>query len=329
MFTRRQLLVTGLAAGLAGVAGCSAKPSQPTVGGNGRPFKEFGIASDPWKAADWAKAVGVKPTMVMEFEAWERNRGLDTHFKAAQDAKMSSYSITWEPWATVDSSLGVDAKSKVQPKYSNQAIADGQLDAYIKTFATSVKDSKLTVYIRYAHEMNGNWYPWSHDPAAFVKAWQHIVDVFRSVGATNAKFIFAPAENLYQTDDQWLAGVTGYWPGDTYADLVGTTMVDLGKSKSYTVAQFVPRLELLHTTFNKEAFLPEVNSAASDRVSFFTDLRTWLGDPASDWVHGMVLSQLPSRAEAERGNSVGDLSWQVTNDAEAKPIIKALVQDIT
>jgi hypothetical protein len=123
--------------------------------------------------------------------------------------------------------------------------------------------------------------------------------------------------------------VTSYWPGDTYAEYVGTTMIDLGKTKTYTVAQFVPRLALLHTTFKKDAFLPEVNSASSERIRFFTDLRTWLGSPESDWVHGMVLSQLPSRAEAELGNSVGDLSWQVTDDAEAKPIIKALVQDIT
>ena len=328
MLTRRQLLLTGLAAGVVSVAGCS---SEDAKAGNGRPPREFGVASDPWKAADWAKAVGVKPTMVMEFEAWERNRGLDTHFQAARDQKMKSYSVTWEPWASVDAARP-DEAAAVQPKFSNAAIAGGQLDAYIRAFATSVKKSGLTVYIRYAHEMNGDWYPWSHDPAAYVAAWKHIVEVFRSAGAGNAKFVFAPAPNLYQGPEQdqaWLANVQKYWPGPDHVDYVGTTMISMGNKKAYPVKAFVPRLEMLHTTFAKDVILAEVNAAAEDRVKFFTDLRTWLGTPDVDWIRAVILSQLPSRGQAGLGSTVGDLSWQVTTDAEAKPIVKALVEDIT
>jgi beta-mannanase len=327
VFTRRQLLVSGLAAGIASIAGCS---SDPKMAGNGRPPREFGIASDPWKAADWAQAVGAKPTMVMEFEAWERNRGLDTHFQAARDQGMKAYSITWEPWATVDATLGNVASSAVQPAYSNQAIASGHLDPYIRTLATSVKNSKLTVYIRYAHEMNGPWYPWHNDPDSYVKAWRHIVEQFRAVGATDAKFIFAPSEDLYETDDAvWLAKIQQYWPGQEYVDYVGVTMINLGKKKSYTVQQFVPRLTLMHKTYNKDAILAEINSAADGRIKFFTDLRTWLGTPDADWVRGVVLSQLPSRGQAAMGDAIGDLSWQVADDPGTKPVIKALVQDIT
>ena len=328
MATRRQLLVTGLVSlGAATLAGCS---SQPKLAGNGRPLKEFGVATDPWRAVDWATAVGVKPTAVMEFESWDRNRGLDTHFQAARDNDMKSFVVTWEPWTPVDASLGQAAEGALQPKFSNQAIAAGQLDAYIRMFATSVKKSKLTVYIRFAHEMTGGYYPWGHDPDAYQRAWKHIVDLFRSVGATNAKFIFAPGESLFQSGDAgWLAQVQQYWPGPEHVDFIGTTMINLGGQKTYAVEQFLPRLNLMHKTYGKDAFIAEINSAADGRVKFFSDLRTWLSTPDADWIRGVVLSQLPSRGQAVMGGVIGDLSWQVTDDPDTKPVVKALVQDIT
>jgi hypothetical protein len=327
VLNRRQLMLAALASGVAAVAGCSSGSKEA---GNGRPVREFGIASDPWKAADWEKAVGAKPTMVMEFESWDRNRALDTHFQAAKDLKMDSYAITWEPWQPVEQSATQQTRAASQPKFSNQQIAGGALDNYIRAFATAVKKSDLTVYIRYAHEMNGEWYPWSRDPAVYVQAWKHVVDLFRSVGATKAKFVFAPAANLYQTDDAaWLAQVQRYWPGADYVDQVGTTMINMGRSKAYAVKDFVPRLTKLHETFQKDVVLAEVNSAADGRVKFFTDLRTWLGTPEADWVRGLILSQLPSYGQANMGDQVGDLSWQVTTDDESKPVIKALIKDVT
>lgn len=326
MATRRHLLIAGLAAGVAGLTGCA---SERKTAANGRPRREFGVAIDPWKVGDWAKAVGVKPTMVMEFEQWERNRGLDTHFQAARDQGLKSIAITWEPWSPVDAGQGDAAAYAVQPRYTNRAIASGQLDSYIRTFAESVRKSKLTVHIRYAHEMNGDWYPWSHEPDQYIAAWRHVVEVFRSVGAKNAKFMFAPAPNLFLTSaDAWLAQVTPYWPGADHVDFVGTTVVNLGGSKTYTVEQFVPRITTLHTTYAKPVILAEVNSAADTRVKFFTDLRTWLGTPEADPVAAVVLSQLPSRGQVKMGKTVGELDWQVTDDAQTKPIVKALVQDI-
>jgi hypothetical protein len=328
--TRRHLLTATLAGlGIASIASCSSS-STKAAAGNGRPPREFGVAIDPWKATDWSKAVGAKPTMVMEFESFSKNRGLDTHFQAARDQGMKSFAVTWEPWEPVDASLGQAAEAKIQPKYSNDAIAAGQLDSYIKMFAESVKNAGLTVYIRFAHEMTGGYYPWSHDPGKYVLAWRHIVDLFRSVGAKNAKFIFAPGESLFQSGDEaWLAQVQQYWPGPEHVDYIGTTMINLGRKKSYAVQQFMPRLALMHKTYGKDAILAEVNSAADGRVKFFTDLRTLLSKPDADWVRGVVLSQLPSRGEAIMGNTIGDLSWQVMQDADTKPVVKALVEDIT
>lgn len=326
MATRRQLLIGGLVA-LGASAGCS---SRPAVAGNGRPPKDFGVAIDPWTVGDWAKEVGARPTTVMEFESWDRNRTLDTHFQAARDAGLRSYVITWEPWKPVDASLGQKGEFELQPAFSNQTIADGKLDDYVTRFAKSVKKAGLTVYLRWGHEMTGRYYPWGHDPDAYIRAWRRIVDTFRSVGATNAKFIFAPGENLFDhDDDRWMRQVQEFWPGPEHVDLVGTTMINLGGQKTYQVKEFYPRLMMMHDKWGKDVYLAEVNSALDGRVEFFTDLRTWLATPQADLVHGIVLSQLPSRGQAVLGDVIGDLQWQVTDDSETKPVIKALINDIT
>ncbi len=326
MVTRRQLLAAGLAGGLASVAGCSS----PRRAGNGRRPREFGVVTDPWHVDAWSKAVGARPTMVMEFESWDKNRRFDNHFAAAQEHGMRAFTVTWEPWEPVDASLGRLAQYAVQPKYSNAAIAGGRHDSYIAKFAESVKQADMPVYIRYAHEMTGYWYPWSLDPDNYIKAWRHVVGVFRSVGADNAKFLFAPAPMIYQPDDAaWFAHAKRYWPGPDHVDYVATTAINLGGTKTYTLDQFVRRLKLMHTTWKKDAILAEVNSAADGRVKFFTDLRTWLDSPGADWVRGAILSLLPSRAQAMSSNLVGNLDWQVANDPETRPVVRALIQDIT
>jgi hypothetical protein len=178
--------------------------------------------------------------------------------------------------------------------------------------------------------MTGNWYPWFHDPAVYVQAWRHVVDQFRSVGATNAKFIFAPSENLYQKGDaDFMTLAQQYWPGPDHVDYIGTTMVNAGGQKTYSVEQFLPRLTMMRAAFGKDGFLAEVNSASTGRVKFFSDLRTWLATADADWIKGVVLSQLPSRTQAVNGDTVGNLSWQVTDDPDTKPVIRAMVKDIT
>ena len=58
------------------------------------------------------------------------------------------------PWAWT-------RRSKQQPGYRNIDIARGAQDRYIVRFARSLARFPGTVWLRYAHEMNGYWYPWS------------------------------------------------------------------------------------------------------------------------------------------------------------------------
>lgn len=291
------------------------------------PAREFGIVSDPWQVDEWADAVGAQPTMVMGFEHWHRERTLDTHFEEARRQGLTSFMVTWEPWVPVPAELGKDAQYEEQPEFSNETIASGGQDDYIRTFAESVAASGLTVYIRHAHEMNGDWYPWSRDPEAYVLAWRRIVDIFREVGASNAVFVFSLNPSLYQDPPRWREVAEPYWPGDDYVDLLGSTMISFGGDKDYSVADLAERLELMHEVFGKELIISELNTAAEGRVRWLTDLRTWL-DTEAPWVTGVVLSQAESRGQIQLGLQVGDLSWSVTTDPPTQPVIRGMIEDL-
>jgi hypothetical protein len=72
--------------------------------------------------------------------------------------------------------------------------------------------------MRFDHEMNGNWYPWSEQrngnhAGDFVKAWQHVVNIFRSVGANNVTWVWC-VNGVYSASTPLAA----LYPGDNYVD---------------------------------------------------------------------------------------------------------------
>jgi hypothetical protein len=330
---RRAALALIAAVTVVATAGCQpilvpiAAPSAPPSAVTLRP-RLFAVGSDPWSVRTWAAQMGVMPSAVMEFESFDKDRTLDTHFAQALADGMHAFIVTWEPWTPVAASRGQAAQFKAQPGYSNQAIAAGKLDGYLTRFARSVAAAKgLTVYIRFGHEMNGDWYPWSHDPAGYVAAWRHVVTLFRAAGATNAKFVFSVNPSPYLPQKGWLANVMRYWPGASYVDQVGATMINFGGLKQKSVAQFAARLATLHATFHKNVMLAEVNTASQGRVRWLTDLRTWVS--LTPWVTGVVWSQdSRSRGATQLGTKVGNLNWNVTDDPQTRPVVQALIHDL-
>ena len=64
------------------------------------------------------------------------------------------------------------------------AIAAGQYDSYLSTFAHAIRAYHHPVILSFGHEMNGYWYSWGYthtSPVVFVAAWRHIVTLFRSL----------------------------------------------------------------------------------------------------------------------------------------------------
>lgn len=290
--------------------------------------RRFGLAIDPWQVDEWAAEVGAAPNLVMGFEAWHRNRRLDHHLAEVKRQGIDAYMLTWEPWRTVDAAEGKEAQYREQPEYRNAVIARGDLDDYLRSMAESLAGSGLSIYLRYAHEMNGDWYPWSRDPENYVLAWRRVVDIFREVGAENTRHVFSLNPSLYAKDERWLSNARRYWPGAEYVDLLGTTMINFGGRQDYPVDRFVERFNLMRGAFDLPMIITEMNTAVTGRVKWLADLRTWLDTDGADWVEGVVLSQGASRGAVQLGARVGGLDWNVRTDPETRPVIRGMINDL-
>jgi len=286
----------------------------------------FGVYVDPWHADDWARAVGAAPQAIAKFEAFARDRGLREWATESRRRGIRRMLVSWEPWATVPVELGLRAQLEPQAGYRNADIARGVQDGYIRRFARSAAAFDGIVYLRYAHEMNGAWYPWSYDARGYRAAWRRIVRLFEEEGARNVRFVWSVNANLFEAARPWLRNLHLYWPGERYVDYVGATMIDFGGDKEYPVRRFLPRLRTLRERYAKPLVLTETNTKWQGRVGWLRDLRGML--QRTPWIHAVMWSQLPSRGNAHRHGD-GLLDWDVQRDAAAAGELRQIILDGT
>jgi Glycosyl hydrolase family 26 len=109
---------------------------------------------------------------------------------------------------------------QIDPTYASvPAIAVGDYDGYLRSYADSVRDFGHAVVIGFGHEMNAPWYSWGygHIPAStFVAAWRHIVTLFRGQGADNVTWLWT-----INADRSDTGPVASWWPGAGYVTWVG------------------------------------------------------------------------------------------------------------
>ena len=284
----------------------------------------FGAYVDPWHVDDWARDIGAAPQAVAKFEAFSRRRTLDHYAAESRRQGIRRMMVSWEPWTPVPSALGVAAQSAPQPGYRNIDVARGAQDRYITAFARSLARYPGTVYLRYAHEMNGYWYPWSRDPKAYRWAWRRMVRLFALAGARNVRFVWAVNANLYEPPGVWRRTLRRYWPGRRYVDLVGSTMIDFGGSKDYPVRAFAGRLRALRRSYRKPIVLAETNTDYRGRVRWLGDLRAMLrGMP---WIRAIMWSQLPSRGKVQQ-RGTGNVDWDIRRDPAAASELRRIIED--
>jgi mannan endo-1,4-beta-mannosidase len=98
-------------------------------------------------------------------------------------------------------------------------IAAGDYDAYLRSYADSVRRFRHAVVIGFGHEMNAPWYSWGYGrtaPATFIAAWRHIVSLFRRQGAENVTWLWT-----INADRPGTGPVADWWPGESYVTWVG------------------------------------------------------------------------------------------------------------
>ena len=158
---------------------------------------------------NFEELAGIKVSQVMWFVDWIAPFPVTD----CQRLEKKKYipNITWEPWYWGGD--GVDLKE----------ITDGKFDDYLEEWVKGVKKYGGPVFIRWAHEFNGDWYPWSLHlvgPEQYAKTFRYIVNFFRARGADNVKWIWCP------NTDRALPPQS--YPGAEYVDWIGVDIYNFG-----------------------------------------------------------------------------------------------------
>jgi len=150
--------------------------------------------------AEFAKAAARQPDLLGYYSGWA----------APFDAS----------FAEMIRSHGVIPFVQIDPTYASvPAIAAGDYDSYLNSYADSVAAFGHPVVIGFGHEMNAPWYSWGYGhvpPSTFVAAWRHIVTLFRNDGADNVTWLWT-----VNADRAGTGPVSSWWPGAQYVTWIG------------------------------------------------------------------------------------------------------------
>lgn len=169
----------------------------------------------PWNMGALAhfEALVERPVaIVMWYQDWAITRALDCDLLRAVADHGAVPLITWEPW---DHSRGA-----AQPAFHLERLLAGTHDAHLRSWASALASYERPVLLRWAREMNGNWYPWGIGNAGttaahYRSAWRHVWSIFQAEGANNVRWVWSP--NV-------LHGAAAFepcFPGDEYVDWLG------------------------------------------------------------------------------------------------------------
>ncbi len=156
------------------------------------------------KVSMFRQATGTRPDIVMYYSGWY------VPFPATFAAKVADEGAA--PLVQMD-----------PDQISVGQIAAGHYDAYLSAYAEAVRVYRHPVIISFGHEMNGSWSSWGYgktSPATFVKAWQHIVTLFRALGASNVTWLWT-VNIINNTRTGTIPSPRPWWPGAAYVNWVG------------------------------------------------------------------------------------------------------------
>jgi mannan endo-1,4-beta-mannosidase len=215
--------------------------------------------------SEYASMVGRQPDLVL----WYRDFGQPLMYSdeiKSLGATGQTPIITWEPY---DQSL--------------EEIASGAYDSYLHESAKIAKSWGRTLMIRFAHEMNGTWYPWSGatSASAYISAWRHIVSLFRADGVTNVKWVWSP-----NIQEEGKYAISPYFPGDEWIDYVGLDGYNWGSNNggSWQSAQEVFGASYAAVTqmSSKPVIITETSSSEAG------------GDKAA-WIRNAFMTEIPQK----------------------------------
>jgi hypothetical protein len=261
----RQSLLLSLAALCVGLIGVPSAAAQPLKLG----VYEPGSPASSSVLSQYSSRVGGQPRIVM----WYRDFGLPLFYsneRATLEASGATPMVSWEPF---------DGDTPIRLSQ----IATGAYDQEIISAAQLARTWEGEFMVRFAHEMNLPSIPWGPGrpgagPTNYINAWRRIVGLFRSQGADNVRFVWAP--NI----DYGGRPFSAYFPGDAWVDYTALDGYNFGTSNPGEVWQtmrqvFEPSYRTLTELSQRPVLITETASseiggdkAAWIRTGFLRDI---------------------------------------------------------
>jgi Glycosyl hydrolase family 26/LexA-binding, inner membrane-associated putative hydrolase len=175
-------------------------------------------AEEPSLIDTYGSEVGGQPVIVSSYRDWTRPLIDSTELNAVW-RRGAVPLITWEPWSQHDAGQ----------TFPLAAIAHGRYDGFVEEAARAATAWGHPILLRFAHEMNGSWYPWGrgrdgNSPSVYKAAWRRIVSIFRADGADNVKWVWTP----YVANGHRFPFVR-YFPGNKWVDWAGLDGLNGGR----------------------------------------------------------------------------------------------------
>jgi beta-mannanase len=142
-----------------------------------------------------------------------------------------------------------------QAQISYADVLAGKWDAYIDGWAAAARADGRPLFLRFGHEMNGDWYGWSGarngaTAAAaqqFVAVWRHVHGRFARAGAANVTWVWC-ANHQSVPDAAWNAPEQ-YYPGDAYVDWTCADGYNWGTSQTVATSGWDSRWQTFDQVF--------------------------------------------------------------------------------
>ncbi len=255
---RYAAVVTGLAAATClSVAACSDQPvAAPSAT---PPAARLAIAPPSGQIASGVAIDGAplgKPGMTA-WDKWSANVG-----KRAQYIMwFADWSSSFQSFAVTNAyDRGATPVITWEMKNRNASISyadvlGGKWNKYIDTWAAAARADGRPLFLRFGHEMNGNWYGWSgakngasiSAPAQFIAMWRYVHDRFVRAGATNVTWVWC-ANHESVPAESWNTP-EAYWPGSAYVDWTCADGYNWGTSQTLANAGWVSQWQSFDAIF--------------------------------------------------------------------------------
>jgi mannan endo-1,4-beta-mannosidase len=296
------IVLAAAAVAIAGTRLARSLPSRPTVAhaslepGSASYLGVFEPGAPPGygPVASFTKAAGKQPNLLEYFSGWVQP--FDTSFAQM----LHQHGII--PFVQIDPT---DA--------SIAQIAAGTYDAYLRSYADSVRDFRHAVVIGFGHEMNAPWYSWGYGrtPAAtFVEAWRHIVTLFRGQGADNVTWLWT-----LQADETGTGPIASWWPGAHYVSWVGIDGYYYYASDTFNRV-FGKTIQQVRTFTNKPVLLSE--TAVGPKDDPFVNVTNLFNGMVTDKTLGLVWFD-----KDQQGTRIDQQDWRIEDDPQAQDSFQA------